>query len=51
MTISISWGTTDADFYYVRRNKMGNGKKEVVVGLKIKAKIDEALYNLKTLND
>lgn len=51
MTISISWGTTDADFYYVRRNKMGNGKKEVVVGLKIKAKIDEALDNVKTLKD
>ena len=51
MTISISWGTTDADFYYVRRNKMGNGKKEVVVGLKIKAKIDEALDNVKILKD
>ena len=51
MTISISWGTTDADFYYVRRNKMGNGKKEVVVGLKIKAKINEALDNVKILKD
>ena len=30
---------------------MGNGKKEVVVGLKIKAKIDEALDNVKTLKD
>lgn len=30
---------------------MGNGKKEVVVGLKIKAKIDEALDNVKILKD
>ena len=37
MTISISWGTTNADFYYIRRNRMKEIEKKLRIGIDLPA--------------